>query len=322
MKYLITGGLGFIGSHAVIQSVNEGNQCFVVDGYKIGSDEKHLSAVRNHKNLEIINCDIADYKKLTDVIYAINPDIILHFAAESHVDRSIENPNSFINSNIIGTFNLLECVRQSEYLRKNLKFIHISTDEVFGALGSTGSFFETSQIHPSSPYSASKAASDLMVLAWHKTYNLDVVVTNCSNNFGPHQAVEKFIPKSIRSLQKNVPVPVYGSGDNVRDWLYVKDHIGAIWAILEKGRAGERYNIGGGTELSNLSLLKLLWSHIKNRVNTFSNFEDSFKFIADRPGHDFRYSINYQKITKETGWIPQYEFHEALIETIESYLYE
>lgn len=310
MKVLVTGGLGFIGSNFIIHSlINTTNYDIInIDKMGIGSNLNNLKDIENKKNYRFIKADIS-YSH--DLIYEIIKDLdaVINFAAETHVDRSIADPNPFIVSNIIGTFNLLEAERK---INKHIRHVQISTDEIYGdAL--QGSFKEEDQLKPSNPYSASKASADMLCHAYHRTYGLDIVITRCTNNFGPHQFPEKLIPKTIIRAQKDLPIPIYGTGENIRDWIYVLDHCKAIDTIHKKGKSGEVYNVSSGYELSTLEIVKKV-------LSAMNKPEDLITFVEDRPGHDIRYSLDSSKIRLDFGWKPEHSFQFELKKTVDWYL--
>jgi dTDP-glucose 4,6-dehydratase len=321
MRILVTGGAGFIGSNFLLESVPARSDChFVnVDALTYAANLKNLERVAGAPNYEFHRLDLRDAAATRDVVSRARPDLVVHFAAESHVDRSILGPAAFIESNIIGTFNLLEAVR-AEAGRRVL-FHHVSTDEVYGSLGGSGHFVETTPYDPSSPYSASKAASDHLVRAYHRTYGLPVRITNCSNNYGPFQFPEKLIPLMIRNALARKPLPVYGKGENVRDWLYVGDHGSAIWAVIDRGKDGETYNVGGNNESTNIALVKTLLKLIAEQTGTpEKELLELITFVKDRPGHDHRYAIDATKIRNECGWIPSETVESGLAKTVAWYL--
>tara|TARA_B100000029_G_scaffold180077_1_gene177677 strand:- start:716 stop:1720 length:1005 start_codon:yes stop_codon:yes gene_type:complete len=324
MKIIVTGGCGFIGSNFVLKMAsNKSNKLLIIDKLTYAGNQNNLSSIKNESNYNFIKADICDRKHMDDAINNFQPDAIVHFAAESHVDNSIAGPMDFINTNILGTATLLEICHS--YIANNnnfFKFLHVSTDEVFGSLESTGSFSEKSPYNPSSPYSASKASSDHLVRAWHKTYDFPALITNCSNNYGPYQYPEKLIPLIIKNCIDEKPLPIYGKGKNIRDWLFVGDHCDAIHSVLVDGKIGETYNIGGNNELQNIEIVKHICSimdEVKPRGNGHS-YEKLISFVTDRPGHDFRYSINTSKIKKELGWKPKESFKSGIRKTIKWYL--
>ena len=330
MRLLITGGAGFIGGYLIRELLKKNNlKIYNLDKISYASDltsiEKIISNNLNLAEYHLMKINLEDSKAVSDGIKFANPDLIIHLAAESHVDRSIQGPKSFIESNIIGTFNLLESAKEHweslEKTRKNkFRFLHISTDEVFGSLGKEGSFTEKSQYRPTSPYSASKACSDHLVKAWHHTFGFPILVTNCSNNFGPWQFPEKLIPLTILKAFKKQKIPVYGNGLQVRDWLYVGDHIKALLLVLEKGIIGETYCIGGFGERTNIEVVEKICEIMDRKKPISRSHKDLMNFVSDRPGHDQRYSINSEKIRNNLGWIPESNFEDAIEKTIDWYL--
>ena len=329
-KYLITGGAGFIGSSLVRNLVSR-EDCNVlnIDKLTYAGNLDNLRLVESSNNYQFQQMDIANKQQLEKTIMEYQPDYIMHLAAESHVDRSIDDPSTFITTNIIGTFNLLEALRKylgsiPESKAKKFKLHHISTDEVFGSLGAEGLFDEETKYEPSSPYSSSKASSDHLVRAWNKTYNLPIVITNCSNNYGPYQFPEKLIPLMIINAMNEKPLPIYGSGSQIRDWLYVDDHTDALLEVIAKGKIGETYNIGGKCEKTNLELVELiceiLSEIIKKEKKEIKDFKELITFVDDRPGHDQRYAIDNTKITNELNWRPKESIETGLEKTISWYL--
>tara|TARA_B100000287_G_C20670486_1_gene793211 strand:+ start:3511 stop:4527 length:1017 start_codon:yes stop_codon:yes gene_type:complete len=322
-KVFVTGGMGFIGSHFLLRCCeNFPNIDFInIDNLSYAVSQKTKEELSGFSNYDFCNVDICNFDLLKQVIQDKGADLVVHFAAESHVDNSIDSPLKFINTNILGTYNLLTIIRELRDGGENILFHHVSTDEVYGSLGlNDDSFTEESNFAPSSPYSASKASSDLLVESWGKTFGLDYLITNCSNNFGPRQFHEKLIPKVIFNCIGNKQIPVYGSGTNIRDWLYVDDHIEAILSIYGKGLFNnERFNIGGGHEVSNLEIVTLILD-ILDKKHGFHGSNELISFVDDRRGHDFRYSIDNTKIKKATGWKPQSSFEEQLNQTIHWYL--
>ncbi len=320
---LITGGAGFIGSHVVRLFVNKYPEYQIVNLDKLtyAGNLENLRDVEKAPNYIFEKADIVDAEKIFTLFNKYNFDGVIHLAAESHVDRSIANPMEFINTNVIGTINLLNAAKTTWNGKQGKRFYHISTDEVYGSLGETGLFTETTAYDPRSPYSAAKASSDHFVRAWHHTYNMPVVVSNCSNNYGPNQFPEKLLPLFINNIIHNKPLPVYGKGENVRDWLYVIDHAAAIDLIYHKGKNGETYNIGGHNEWKNIDLIKVLCKIMDQKLGRQPG--DSGKlitYVKDRAGHDLRYAIDASKIQKDLGWTPSLQFEEGLDKTIDWYL--
>jgi dTDP-glucose 4,6-dehydratase len=314
MNILITGGLGFIGSnfYNTFKKKYPDYNLVILDSETYAADE---SNIENHREARIIKFSITERERLFKLFENYKFDSVIHFAAESHVDNSILNPMEFVQTNIIGTLNLLDAS-----IKYGIKlFYHISTDEVFGHLGAVGSFDEKTAYDPRSPYSASKASSDHFVRAYYHTYGLPVVISNCSNNFGPNQHQEKLIPTIIKSILNGEPIPVYGNGQNVRDWLYVQDHVDAIDMIFHKGKVGETYCIGGRNELNNIRLVRLICDKIDNIKQWEQNSQDLITFVEDRKGHDFRYSIDSTKVKEQIGWGPKVNFDEGLDITIDFY---
>ena len=308
MKILVTGGAGFIGSNYVnnlVSHENNWNEIIILDSLTYAGNLANLDQALKDKRVKFIKGDIRNSQLVNEVLNSVNT--VVHFAAESHVDRSIENPEDFVSTNVLGTFVLL----QAAYEQKIEKFLHVSTDEVYGSI-SNGSWTEASLLDPNSPYSASKASSDLLALSYWRTYGLPVFISRCSNNFGPFQFPEKFIPLSITNLIDGIGIPLYGNGLNSRDWLHVLDHCDALNCILEKGTPGEIYNIGGGTELNNLELAKFI-------LSALGKSDSDINFVPDRKGHDFRYSVNYEKIAVNCGYKPSRTFKESIKETIQWY---
>lgn len=321
---LITGGAGFIGSHVVRLFVNKYPMYKIVnlDLLTYAGNLENLSDVENADNYTFVKADICDALQMNEVFATHNPDAVIHLAAESHVDRSIEDPLAFVNTNVLGTLHLLNACRK--FWRDNFdskRFYHISTDEVYGSLGETGFFTETTSYDPNSPYSASKAASDHFVRAYGETYGLPIVITNCSNNYGPNQFPEKLIPLFINNIIERKPLPVYGDGNYTRDWLYVVDHAVAIDEVFHRGVNGETYNIGGWNEWKNIDLVRVLCKLMDEKLGRESGDSESLiTFVKDRPGHDKRYAIDASKIQKELGWKPSVTFEQGLAATIDWYL--
>jgi dTDP-glucose 4,6-dehydratase len=323
-KILITGGAGFIGSHVVRRMVCQYPHYTIynLDKLTYAGNLANLKDVESKSNYRFIKGDITDAPFVQQLFDEIMPDAVIHLAAESHVDRSITNPLDFIMTNIVGTVNLLNAARSKWSNNYDDKlFYHVSTDEVYGSLGQTGYFTETTAYDPRSPYSASKASSDHLVMAYYHTYHLPVVLSNCSNNYGSHHFPEKLIPLAINNIKNNKPVPVYGKGENVRDWLYVEDHARAIDLIFHKGKRGEKYNVGGNNEWKNIDLIKLLCSIMDKKLNRpIGTSAKLITFVTDRPGHDMRYAIDSSKLQNELGWKPSLQFEEGLEKTVDWYL--
>jgi dTDP-glucose 4,6-dehydratase len=332
MKILVTGGAGFIGSAVIRHLLHEGEAEVVnVDKLTYAATPEALEDAAENPRYAFAKIDICDGPALRDVFAEQRPDAVMHLAAESHVDRSIDDAADFIQTNVVGTYRLLETAtawwRELEgAAQRDFRFHHISTDEVFGALGAEGQFTEETPYRPNSPYSASKAASDHFVRAWHHTYGLPVVTSNCSNNYGPYQFPEKLIPLMIISALEGRPLPVYGKGENVRDWLHVEDHARALVAVLTQGRRGETYNVGGDSELRNLDVVGMicdLVDELRPRPETVAGGgtrRDLIAFVADRPGHDLRYAVDASKIKQELGWAPRESFASGLRKTVAWYL--
>jgi dTDP-glucose 4,6-dehydratase len=314
-KILVTGGGGFIGSHFIneILSINPDKEILNLDCISYATSSKTLDLFNDYKNYQFKNIDINNFEDVLLIFKNFEPDIVVHFAAESHVDNSVTGPRIFLETNIMGTFNLLQASLEVKKILPSFVFHHVSTDEVYGDLDfHDAKFTELSNYKPSSPYSASKASSDLMVQSWARTFNLDYVITNCSNNFGARQHTEKLIPTVIRKIINNQKVPIYGDGLNIRDWIYAKDHAQAIISIHEHNVINERINIGGDHEISNLSL-------VKDILTMMGSDEDLIEFVEDRPGHDLRYAIDNSKIYSLTDWKPTQDFDQNIKETIEWY---
>jgi dTDP-glucose 4,6-dehydratase len=324
MRAVVTGGAGFIGSALVRRLVSDGHHVLNIDKLTYAANLRSLKGVSGSDRYKFAQLDICDREAIAQAIADYAPDVVFHLAAESHVDRSIEGAGAFVTTNVVGTFSLLEAVRSyclglAKEEAERFRFIHVSTDEVFGSLGDEGTFSEDSPYQPSSPYSASKAASDHFAHAWHVTYGLPVIVTNCSNNYGPYQYPEKLIPVVIASALSGKPIPVYGDGRNVRDWLHVEDHVRALLLIAERGQLGERYNVGGGGERSNLDAVRAITAALDAELGGGPR-ADLIAFVADRPGHDWRYAIDSTKLRNELGWQPEIGFEDGIRETVRWYL--
>ncbi|WP_207101785.1 dTDP-glucose 4,6-dehydratase [Paracoccus shandongensis] len=323
MKILVTGGAGFIGSAVVRLAVRRGHEVVNVDALTYAANPANVAEAADSPLYRFEHVDIRDRAALDRVFATHRPDAVMHLAAESHVDRSIDGPAAFIETNVIGTFNMLEAARSHWTSRgrpEGFRFHHISTDEVFGSLGETGQFTETTPYDPRSPYSASKAGSDHLVRAWHETYGLPVLLTNCSNNYGPYHFPEKLVPVVILKALAGEPIPVYGDGGNVRDWLYVEDHADALLLVVEKGEVGRSYNIGGENEARNIDLVRTICAHMDALHPQGAPHADLITFVTDRPGHDRRYAIDPARIRTELGWRPSVTVEEGLRRTVEWYL--
>tara|TARA_Y100001935_G_C17242408_1_gene476423 strand:- start:165 stop:1184 length:1020 start_codon:yes stop_codon:yes gene_type:complete len=322
MKVFVTGGCGFIGSNFILNELKKSTSILNYDKLTYAGNPDNLLALKNDANYTFYKGDICSKDTLNDVVNKFKPDVVVHFAAESHVDRSIENPLNFIDTNIVGTANLLNICYDYWKSTPNFKFIHISTDEVYGSLGKNGLFTEKSPFNPSSPYSASKASSDHLVNAWNKTFDFPSIITNCSNNYGPYQFPEKLIPLIITNCLDNKTLPVYGSGLNIRDWLYVTDHCEAISLVIKKGQIGETYNVGGNNEIQNIDIVNQICSILDklSPSDKHSTYKSLIKHVDDRPGHDYRYAIDSSKIKKSLGWYPKESIKTGLLKTVEWYV--
>jgi len=331
MKHiLVTGGCGFIGSNFVRLALERMSDCRIVNLDKLtyAGNPRNLSDIEKDHRYRFIKGDICDEALVETIFTEEKIDTVIHFAAESHVDRSIEGPREFINTNIFGTFTLLDAARKAWFSDRSvvddgMRFLHVSTDEVYGSLGETGYFTETTPYDPRSPYSASKASSDHLVSAYHHTYGLPTLVTNCSNNYGPYQFPEKLIPLILNNAKNGKELPVYGDGKNIRDWLYVVDHCEAILAVLHSGKVGETYNIGGNSEKRNIEVVQTICDILDEQIGCLPRGEPRralIRFVKDRPGHDRRYAIDATKIKQELGWQPSVKFEEGIRQTIRWYL--
>ena len=328
MRILITGGAGFIGCNLVRHIIESTEHSILnVDALTYAGNLHSLSDIEDNSRYAFSEVDICDAKQVEKAFQAFQPDWVMHLAAESHVDRSIDGPGAFIQTNVIGTFNLLQSARShyetlEEDAKAKFRFLHVSTDEVYGSLGETGLFKETTPYDPHSPYSASKASSDHLVRAWADTYGLPVLITNCSNNYGPFQFPEKLIPVVILKALRGEDIPVYGKGINIRDWLYVEDHADALYTVISKGKPGETYNIGGYNERKNIDIVELLCElldELKPRGERKS-YREQITFVTDRPGHDLRYAIDATKIKQDLGWTPKQDHSSGYRKTVEWYL--
>jgi dTDP-glucose 4,6-dehydratase len=324
MRVIVTGGAGFIGSAVCRHFITKlGYEVLVVDKLTYAGNLASLSPVESHPSFHHEKNDICDAPTMRAIFHKFRPDAIVHLAAESHVDRSISGPSAFIQTNVVGTFTLLETAREyldsNKHLRENFRFIHVSTDEVYGSLDETGLFSETTPYDPSSPYSATKAASDHIAKAWHRTYGLPVIVSNCSNNYGPYQFPEKLIPLMVLNALHELSLPVYGDGANIRDWLFVDDHARALGLILEKGLPGHTYNVGGRNERRNIDVVRQICTCLDTIRNTTQPHDRLISYVTDRPGHDRRYAIDATKIETELGWRAEETFETGIQKTVKWY---
>lgn len=323
MKLLVTGGAGFIGSAVVRCAIRQGLSVVNLDKLTYAGSLTNVAEVSDSPRYAFEQADICDRDRVDAILARHQPDAIMHLAAESHVDRSIDGPAAFIETNITGTYTMLEATRAYWSARGKpaaFRFHHISTDEVFGSLGPSGKFTEDTPYDPRSPYSASKAASDHLVRAWHETYGLPVVLTNCSNNYGPYHFPEKLIPVVILKALAGAPIPIYGKGDNIRDWLYVEDHAEALLTVVQKGSLGRSYNIGGENEATNLELVTKICAILDEKRPGNRSYAEQITFVADRPGHDQRYAIDPARISRELGWRPSVTLDEGLEKTVQWFL--
>ena len=335
-RIMVTGGAGFIGSAVCRHLVQVENWSVLnIDNLTYAGVEASLRDIDNDERYRFEKADICDVERIAALFSAFRPDYVIHLAAESHVDRSIDRPAAFMETNIMGTYTMLECAREywmslpeedsncklQTLNRSSFRFLHVSTDEVYGTLGMEGAFSETSAYDPHSPYAASKAASDHLVRAWHHTYGLPVLITNCSNNYGPFQFPEKLIPQIVLNALEGRGIPVYGKGEHVRDWLYVEDHVKALCRVIRRGRSGETYSVGGGKELTNLELVQMvcrILDELRPRIE--GSYSKLIDFVEDRPGHDLRYAIDASKLEKELGWSPEVSFEHGIRNTVRWYL--
>lgn len=323
MKLLVTGGAGFIGSAVVRQAIGQGHEVVNLDALTYAACLENVAPVADHPGYSFVQGDIRDAALLETVFAEHAPDAVMHLAAESHVDRSIDGPGAFIDTNVVGTYTLLQAARrywEGQGKPEGFRFHHISTDEVFGSLGAEGQFTEETPYDPRSPYSASKAASDHLVRAWHHTYGLPVVLSNCSNNYGPYHFPEKLIPVVILNALAGKPIPVYGAGENVRDWLFVEDHADALLTVVTKGQVGRSYNIGGENEARNIDLVRMICALMDEMVPEGAPHDRLISFVTDRPGHDLRYAIDPARMRGELGWWPSVTLEEGLRRTVRWYL--
>lgn len=331
MNIIVTGGAGFIGSAFIRHLIKHTtHQILNIDKLTYAANLASLDSIKNHQQYLFSQTDITDSKKLTEIFRQFKPDSVIHFAAETHVDRSISAPEVFIQTNIIGTFQLLQASldywkKLNHSAQQTFRFVSISTDEVYGELTNTDSFFHENSIYsPNSPYSASKASADHLVRAWHKTYGLPTLITHSSNNYGPYQYPEKLIPRTILNALSGKPINVYGNGEQIRDWLFIQDHIDALMLIITKGKIGEIYNVGGDNELKNIFVVKKICDILDTlkpeKPNGINHYSELITFVQDRLGHDFRYAIDNSKMKKELGWFPKQNFEVGLQKTIQWYL--
>lgn len=322
MRLMVTGGAGFIGSAVVRMAIEKGYDVLNIDALTYAACLDNLGPFQEHPRHRFLKADIRDGGAMAAAFSNFKPDALLHLAAESHVDRSIDGPDLFVDTNVAGTCTLLGAAREwwETSGRPNFRFLHVSTDEVFGSLGPNGLFSEATPYAPRSPYAASKASSDHLVRAWHETYGLPVVLSNCSNNYGPCQFPEKLIPLVIIKAISGEAIPVYGKGDNVRDWLYVEDHVDALFTVLERGQTGRSYNIGGEAEMRNLDLVHHICAILDKKRPTDRSYQEQITFVADRPGHDKRYAMDITRIRTELGWQPRLSLEQGLERTVAWYL--
>ncbi len=325
MKVVVTGGAGFIGSALCRYIANKTDDTVLnIDKLTYAANLNSLKTLADNRRYRFKQADICDYQAMDSVFAEFRPDAVIHLAAESHVDRSITGSGAFMQANIMGTFTLLEAARKywqglSDSLRESFRFLHVSTDEVYGSLGVEGLFDEETAYDPSSPYSASKAASDHLVIAWNRTYGFPGLISNCSNNYGPFQFPEKLIPRMILNAREGKPLPVYGDGSNIRDWLYVDDHVRALYLILAKGRLGEKYNVGGRNERTNLQVVHQVCDLLDTLSPDRNSKRQLVKYVTDRPGHDQRYAIDATRLEQELGWRAQEDFESGMEKTVRWY---
>lgn len=327
MRVLVTGGAGFIGSHMVRLLLQKDCDVMNIDKLTYAGSLDNLGSMASHRKHDFQKVDVCDQAKIAELIHGFRPDVVLHMAAESHVDRSIDGPQVFIETNIVGTHSMVKAsydywLSLDAGAKESFRFVHLSTDEVFGALGDTGFFSEGSPYQPNSPYAASKASSDLLVKSYYKTYGFPAIVVNASNNYGSFQYPEKLIPLMVLSALEEKPLPVYGDGQQVRDWLFVEDHVQALWAVLTTARPGQSYCVGGGNEIRNLDLVMLICQILDDLQPRGQNqsYSELISFVRDRPGHDFRYATDCSKIKADLGWVPPTTFKDGLLRTIQWYV--
>ncbi len=325
MRILVTGGAGFIGSAVVRDLIANGDDVFVLDNLTYAGSLTSFNQVLNHKNFKFLRADICNRAALDPVFAQFQPQGVMHLAAESHVDRSINSAGEFVQTNIVGTYTLLESARTfwtglPATAKSEFRFLHVSTDEVYGSLGAEGLFSESTPYDPSSPYSASKAAADHLAKAWQRTYGMPVIVSNCSNNYGPFQFPEKLIPLVILNALHTEPLPVYGAGTNIRDWLYVDDHARALNLILRRGRVGETYNVGGQNERQNIEIVQSICGLLDGLLPATKPHANLIRHVVDRPGHDYRYAIDASKLESELGWRAEETFDSGIAKTVNWYL--
>ncbi|MEO1561893.1 MAG: dTDP-glucose 4,6-dehydratase [Pseudomonadota bacterium] len=320
MKIIVTGGAGFIGSAVVRFAVQQGHDVVNLDALTYAANLQNLASIEDSDRYSFKKGNITDGAYVSEIFEEFQPNALIHLAAESHVDRSIDGPGAFIETNIVGTFRLLEVARDYAKGRKGFRFLHVSTDEVYGSLGPSGAFTEETPYAPRSPYSASKAASDHLVRAWGETYGLPILLTNCSNNYGPFQFPEKLIPVVILNALAGKEIPVYGDGKNVRDWLFVEDHAAALLLVLEQGEIGRQYNIGGENDVPNIDLVRLICGHMDEAAPSGAPHDALITYVQDRPGHDRRYAIDATRVRNELGWSPSVSLSEGLKRTVDWYV--
>lgn len=337
MRIVVTGGAGFIGANFVYYLLSKvrNHQIIIFDKLTYAGSLLSLKKALKNGNVEFVKGDIVDSRQVENLYRKYRPGFVFNFAAESHVDRSIEGPGAFVNTNVVGTFQMLEGARHflntlNKEEKKKFRFLHVSTDEVYGSLGKTGRFKEVTPYAPNSPYAASKAGADHIVRAYHETYGLPVLLTNCSNNYGPYQFPEKLIPLMVLNALEGKALPVYGDGKNIRDWLFVEDHCSALWRVITRGKPGEKYNVGGNSEKNNLQVVLAICQQLEEAFPAKKNqaissrgvnrYQDLITFVADRPGHDRRYAIDASKIRQELGWNPKHRFESGMGATVRWYL--